>query len=514
MNRHIILKNSFWIGVDRLFSFVATFISSVAVARVIGPTELGYYSYVLWIASITTALTSFGIPVATRKYVAEYIGKGELAIAHQYVRTSLRLQWAAACALLGGGLVVVLLAVPVPYRLFASLAVMSYIPSMVLSIYGSALAGAEDYRSNVTGSLVSTVVNLVGVGLSLWFRWDLVGLAGALLASRTVDLVLRVWFFRCRFPRLGPQEKLTRGLPPSLRKRMMAFCLQSSLLLLINVVVWDRSEIFFLKQFSSIREVAYYSLAFNIAQQLTLIPQIVANAAGATMMVQYGRAPDSVGKLTSNVMRYIALISLPLMMTVGALSSPLLHVLYGPKYVSAIPALVVSSLFMIGRASLPPVQQLLMAIEKQSVLVKWGFACAVVNILLDLLLIRHGGATGAAWANGLAQAIAALGAWILACRAYPVVLPWTLFGKVLLCSSIAGLGAGVTAFVLPPSVALIGGGTIAGMCLTASLRFTRALEPPDVERLLSVGAKLPRQIQTPYNWLLSLVSSRNVTVCV
>ena len=265
--------------------------------------------------------------------------------------------------------------VPAEHRTYAALAVASYLPSMILSVYGSALAGAEDYRSNVLGSMVSNVLNLVGVGLTLWYGWGLVGLAGALLFSRVVDYAIRLAFYRRRFP-TGVHKRLVRApLPEDLRKRIFAFCCQSTVLLLISFIVWDRSELFFLKQFSTISEVAYYSLAFNIALQLTVLPQVFANAAGATMMTQYGRDPSLVGRITSTTVRYIAFLALPLMLTTAALSSPLLRVLYGEKYVSAIPALWISVLFMIPRAWLPPVQQLMMAIEKQSLLVKWSILC-------------------------------------------------------------------------------------------------------------------------------------------
>ena len=79
MNRDTILNNTAWIGLDRALGFAGALIASVSVARVVGPVSLGYYNYILWIASITSVLSSFGVPVATRKYVAEYLGKGDIS---------------------------------------------------------------------------------------------------------------------------------------------------------------------------------------------------------------------------------------------------------------------------------------------------------------------------------------------------------------------------------------------------------------------------------------------------
>ena len=74
-NTQIIARNSFWYGLETLFGFFAIF-ASVVVARVIGPQRLGPYLYVVLLTSVTATVGAFGLPVTTRKYMAEYLNCG------------------------------------------------------------------------------------------------------------------------------------------------------------------------------------------------------------------------------------------------------------------------------------------------------------------------------------------------------------------------------------------------------------------------------------------------------
>ena len=47
--------------------------TSIAIARVLGPTKMTYIIYVSWIASVVSGLGGLGIPTTTRKCLAEFL---------------------------------------------------------------------------------------------------------------------------------------------------------------------------------------------------------------------------------------------------------------------------------------------------------------------------------------------------------------------------------------------------------------------------------------------------------
>ena len=55
--------------------------------------------------------------------------------------------------------------------------------------------------------------------------------------------------------------------------------------------MWDRSE-FFLLTFSPLREVAFYSLSFNIVQQVLILPRVFTQGIAAHLLVERGRDPE------------------------------------------------------------------------------------------------------------------------------------------------------------------------------------------------------------------------------
>lgn len=90
MNSKTIARNTAWYGLENLIGFVTSLITSIAIARTLGPTKMGYIIYVTWLTGIVSSLGSVGIPETTRKYMAEFIGGGDYSTARYiYIRTLL-----------------------------------------------------------------------------------------------------------------------------------------------------------------------------------------------------------------------------------------------------------------------------------------------------------------------------------------------------------------------------------------------------------------------------------------
>src|SRR5579875_46554 len=91
-NSKTILRNTVWYGLENVISFASSLITSIAIARTLGPAQMGYVIYVAFIAQIASQVGSIGIPATTRKYMAEYLGAGSPGIARFIYRRTLLLQ--------------------------------------------------------------------------------------------------------------------------------------------------------------------------------------------------------------------------------------------------------------------------------------------------------------------------------------------------------------------------------------------------------------------------------------
>lgn len=489
--RHQIVNSSFWVGLDTLTGIVFAFICSVLVARVMGPTVLGYYNFVLWIAALTFQLGTLGIPSATRKYAAELRGRGDLAGARAVVVATARFQMVLASVVCVVGSVIIFVVSGPQHRVYALLVLLSVGPSMMMSIYASGLTAAEDFASQVSSSITSSLVNVCGVIMTLVFHWGLIGLASSLLTGRIVDFVLRRRLYIRKIGAVEGADPANEHLSPELRQRMIRFCMYSTGLLLLSAIVWDRSEVFFLKWFCNIKEVAFYSVGFNLVQQMTIFPRMFTSPSSARLMVEFGQDRRMSAQVAEITARYLALFALPVMLGMAAISGPLLRVVYGTAYSPAGPVLAIAASLAIARAFIAPADQLMIANERQNTLLKWGVFCAVLNLTLDLLLIRAHGAIGAAIANGIAQFVSAVGSWTLAFRFCGAKFPVRSTGKLLVAALVMAAGAAVCSATMPPAITLGVGVPISMALFVLCMRLLHPFDARDRSRLMLAAKLLP-----------------------
>jgi O-antigen/teichoic acid export membrane protein len=486
-----IARNSLWSLADSLLGMVSSFGCSIAIARVMGPEQLGYYSIVTWLANAAGWVAAFGIPLATRTYAGEAIGKGDYALARAIVQITFRIQVYLALAAVAVGLAVVFWKVPPVYRTFAVLAVVSILPMLMFTIPTAAITATEDLAPNVRASLVSTAVVGGGTALSLAAGWGLVGLTGAMLASRVVDFVLRQIFYTriySRFPAPDHHQKL----PPELRRRIIQFCKQATLMTALEILVWDRSELIFLRRFSTMAQVSFFNQPYNwVSQWLLLLPRIVSSAAGASIAVQHGRDPEQTAGLAIGPTRVIALITVPAAFGLSALASPIIRVLLGARYLPCIAIFALLAVVMLGKALQLPARALLVSTGRQHLLVRWGMVFAAINLGLDFALIPRYAALGAAIAKGIVLLGGGASIWWIVSFSFRVRLPLAHVARTTLASIVMFLLVRALTALVPPLVALIVGPLVGIAAIVVLFRVLRCLDPADGLVLASLGRKLP-----------------------
>jgi O-antigen/teichoic acid export membrane protein len=508
VNSKTILRNTLWYGLENLISFLASLITSVLVARALGPSRMGYIIYVMWMANIASSFGSIGIPATTRKYMAEYLGSGQQSTARFIYFRTLYIQIGMATVMTGASIIWVLRSAPAEFRLAALLLVIGVWPSMVNFISAQANVASEDLSSNLPASAASTATFFVLTVVAVYLHWGVVGIASAMLGMRVVDFAVRfiptLWKVRG-----WPTDNVS--IPPDLRPRMFHFAWQSITGMMLTLIVWDRSEIFLLKHMSpDVRQIAFYSVAFSLAEKLLIFPTVFASATGATVFAQYGRDRTRIPAMTAASARYLGLTSLPLHIVTTALAGSLLVAMYGDQYRGAILVATMAPLTCLPKAFLTPVQTLFEAIERQKYFIWATLFASAVDVAVAWWLIPQHGAVGATIGSGVAQLIAVTALWALAITRYRIRLPWLFLGKVTIGSTFAAGCAYAVARSLPPLPGLLAGAGVAGTLLLGCAWLFRWLEREDLERLkVLVDASpsvLAAPVQMTYSWLLRRVT--------
>jgi O-antigen/teichoic acid export membrane protein len=492
-----IARNSLWMMADTLGGFVASFYCSITVARSLGPDVMGQYNYVLYFATVLRMVADVALPATVRKYTAELVGRGEYATVRTLVRQALRLQTKLAAAGLTVGFAIVLATFPVEQRPVAMLAVAGILPAMLLTTPAGALAATENVSQVVVSSLASTAANLLGVTVSLLMGWGLMGVIASLVLSRVVNCGLLFAFFQRVYARL-PGKGLAGTLDPALRGRMVRFAAHQLLLVLLWVLLFDRVEVFFLKSLAPEREIAFFSISFTLVFYLLQIPMNMASSTGVSVWVQQGRAPEEAARTTVTATWFVMLVATPVMFGVAAVSDPLVRLLYGARYLPAIPVLTALSILSLGLAVSQPAQFLLVGAERQRFYLASLGAAGAVSVVANLVLIPTHGAMGAAVAKGAGGLVGAVSFLTYLVVGFGAKLPYGRMARLLVASGAMFVAVRAVGRWLPSLLALLVGIPLGVATFVVLTRWLQCLDAADRARLRQLERLLPARARGSY----------------
>lgn len=485
-----LLSSTAWsVGIGAATTACA-FVGSILIARGLGPSSMGDYSYWVWLVGTLLLLTDLGMSSAAMKFSAEFLARGEDARAANLVWYLVKLQGFVVAVLAAGVLLYGLLAAfPGGATLWAIVVALLLIAGPA-SVVDAAIKGAIDYRFAAHVAITSAGVQLALVAGILYTGGGVQALLVALFVTSAVALPVRLRRLRALYPR---SPTLVTG--PAHQATVFRYCRAKSGLSVLDAIVWARSEVFFLGLFSSTEQIAFYSLAYGIANQLIIGSTLLAHPLVPAFSTLWARNDVArLAQLYRAAVRYVALASFPLAVGGVAAATPLLSVLYTHEYTPAAPVLMIVGGSSLAVAVMFVCSSLLYGLGRPDYLVRINLVLALVNILASLLLIPRYGAVGAALANAVGPVLSvAAGARVLA-RAYGFTFPWQAVARVLLAACAAAFVA--TWLVRPDSLASLllaaGVGAIAYVLAVAMLG---VLESDDRAVLQTLAHQLPSGVR-------------------
>jgi O-antigen/teichoic acid export membrane protein len=481
-----IFHNSFWYGIETVIETIVFLGGSILIARYLGPAKLGYYSYINFFVITVTRTGGSGLAGATRKYMSEFLALDRIGEARAVYHFAFRYQLLGSVAITILSLAGVWLFGEPEFRITATILILCIVPGVMSWVPAQANSAFEDVSKNTLSAFGYLIAYAVMILLTLHFKWDLVGVAGAQLLGRVVEVLLRATSLHRRL-RVLPLGELDQSIKHAIRR----FCLEAVGIQLLMSVVWDRSELVFLRAFSSLEQIAFYSVSFGLANNLLLIPRTFGSATGITLMVETTRDPKRVAPIVKSAARYLLLVVFPVHLGAAAIAARAVSIFYGAKYIGAIPVLIIASILSIPRAFQEIPEVLFRAADRQQRLLFWFAVTGVFNIALDALLIPRFGAVGAAWGNGLAQSLGIVLIWQQARRFYDFRFPVGSALRLLTAGSITAALAWLVVRMLPGLHGLIVAVLAATLSYMLLVKLLGGLDVSDRQRLGPIAARLP-----------------------
>jgi O-antigen/teichoic acid export membrane protein len=456
-----VVRGGAWQSSARVAGQVYTVVVSIVAARYLGPEGMGRLVFIVYVYTTLVAVLAAGLPIAVNRFTAELLGSGHPRAIRGIYDWARKLE--ALGASLGGGILVTVLllgAEPAGAWLAAAVACSA---SVMQTIPNAILLGAQRWRhasaiglvTGLAGASAKLMLLVAGHGISALLAVDAV-VAIANLAVAT--LLVRRWLPE-RPPGGDPPP------PPDLGARTRRYALASTALVLLTLVVLQRSEVVFLQIFSDDVQIALYSIPFSAVETLTLLPATLGIAAASAFATLFGAgAIDRMRDGFTRGTRLMLLVTIPLTAAAVTLGPDALRLAYGSEYDDAAPVLVV----LVAVLPLASLMYLSTAVvqgfgRQRVPLITLGIA-AVVNITLDLLLIPRHAALGGAVANASSQVVAAL---LLVVYAHRLVGRPRWDALSLSRIGVASAAAGLVALVAVLSLSTLWGFVVGAAVFTA-----------------------------------------------
>ena len=401
---------------------LAAICTSVVVARTLGPTSMGVFGFTLWLVALLGILANLGLPSAAAKYISEHLGRGDPEAASNVGRRLLLTQLLLALVVAGIAAMAAA-AFGRSYKPVLLIGAVLVLPRAVQEALAGSLAGAQRYDRMALVSFCIAVAEVVSVLLAAASHSGAVGMVAAILVGDTAGLA--VGFFAVRKALLWPSSAFNKGAMNKEFHRVRKFSWTVSYILILNAVVWQRSEVLFLKWFSSLPQIAFYSIAFALAGKLSDIANVCTGTLMPLSSEAYGRSGlADLRAIYTNGLKYIQMGIVPLALFGIVLSRPAVSLIYGERYLPLVPILqillaTVAVTTMGGVAS-----SLIYATDKQGFIAKFGTAVALLNLIMDLIFIPRFGAVGAAIANCSAQMLAVVVGLVYIQSIVASTFPW------------------------------------------------------------------------------------------
>lgn len=501
----IIFKNTVLNLVSIVSIAVFAFFTSVVIARSLGPDRMGLYSYVLWVLEVGTVAVNLGILNTTMRYIGEALGRSDQPLAHTLTGRFFKVQ-------LGLGLVVGLLIglfsifgqELFDVRAAAPLLALpiALIPVTLNNYFNAVNRGYQRYKPIAWSGVAVSLVSFLLIWRTASSSGDLVQIVLWLALANGLGLI--IYFYALK---KDERSALIRPnyLEPTFTSRLTKYSAALSVLVVCELIVWQKSEIFFLAFYADTQSVAFYSLAFTLAlSAVAYLPTAFTGLLTPMFSALYGQfnTPAVVEKFLLTSLRYVLLVSLPLAMGVSVLIRPIVLIIYGPAFQpvsSVFPLLAAAALLSVLSGVFSAA---LFGLERQKFLLKAVLGVTILNLGLDIALIPLWGLWGAVLANLVAQlaAFCLISAYLYRrLKFHP--FEGTFIIRLFFATALIGLALWPIGQLSDPRLAILLG-IIAWLIATyLALWLCRCWQLQDLERFESLTESAPR-VKQIMRWIL------------
>lgn len=401
---------------------------SIFIARFLGDVILGRYSFVQAFTSIFAVFLTFGFDTIIIRDVAR-----DKALAPKYLGNIAVIRIILSLVVFGSMVLIINL---MHYPSDTSRAVLIFGAYVICQAFASMFkAIPHAFERMEYGALASTTGRLVTASLGLlvlFLGYGLIEVAYAFLIGAVCNLVLSVFICTRRFAR--PRFELDFKFWLNVARAAIPIGFLS-----ITTMIFVRIDSVMLSAMKGDAVVGWYNAAYNIVLGLKPIPHILVVTILPVTSRFFLSSPGSLRFTYEKLLYYLFILGLPLAVGTMLLADHIIILLYGEPFRQSVAALQVLAWDILLYFVYSGLGMLLISINRQNCMALSTGICAVVNVILNLVLIPPLNYIGAGIATIATEAIL-LGLYFYFATKYLHRLPFSrIVPKPVIASCIMAL---------------------------------------------------------------------------
>ncbi|MDG6257119.1 MAG: flippase [Methanomicrobiaceae archaeon] len=467
---------------DVSYTFIAALILrfsaipiTIFLGRLLGADDLGLYRMVLSIYNLSVLFVGIGIPAAMIKFIAENIEQ----------RDSIKSTYSTCLFSL---LLIGVAIVPVFYGLsgvFAETFQMPELEALIKVIafvfpfwmaYDATLGllnGLRMMKGYAFGQISQALLMVLLTILFLFLDFGVIGAVYAIVLSYIVTSLMLVYLARS-FIQTRIADFVARI------KQIAGFGSQIMIANAVNTINYQ-ADVVFVGYFLLAADVGYYAVAASLSRLLWVLPQSVQRITYPSLSEYWAHNDHALfNEVVNKAIQYTACIMTPMVLFVIFYSKDIISLTMGEGFeASVLPLLILLVGGSINAIIQRPIGSILYAIGLPTLNLKIFSSVAILNIILNIMLIPPFGIIGAAFATSITLLLVTALVMYFAQRIAGVQLDLAWFIKL---GGIASLSAAL--FVLAGSYSIATGAII--VAANVILIWTYFLETSDKHYIKSI----------------------------
>ncbi len=387
-----IVKNTSALFVAQIVSSAVSLIFGVVIARVLGDTVFGKFAFALAFTEIFSIFSALGYNTLLIREVSR--DKNQV---NKYVNNIFFFR--------------VLFSLVLYVLIVVTINLMQYPDDTKIAVYLIGIFQLFESLANVFKvtfrafekmeyeAVINVSVNLLNLAIMMIILYLGYGLITVSLVYAFIGVVTFLFsLFVCRKKFIAVRWEmdftfLTKTIGTAISLSMLA----------IFALIYVKIDTVMLSIMKGDAVVGWYNAAYYLVQGFKPLPQLIMGALFPLMSYSFVSAKDQLKSIFERAFRYLLILGLPLAIGITLLADKIIYLLYGPSFHNSIIALQILSwdvllVFLYGCISF-----LLVSIDRQHQMAILAGCTALINVVLNIILIPSYSYIGSAFATIAAE---------------------------------------------------------------------------------------------------------------